>query len=123
MPRGGPFTIDGLMTAQTADAARIEKLTQVGRYALGVQWADGHDSILPHRNIRRACPCDACIAAPPEALPPRAEQPALVDVLGEQSVFVRWADGHETVLLTSELRDLCRCARCAGEPDYPISGQ
>jgi len=27
------------------------------------------------------------------------------------------------VLLTGELRALCRCARCVGEPDYPISGQ
>ncbi len=123
MPRADRFTIDGTVTAQSSDAARIEKLTQVGRYALGVQWADGHDSILPHRNIRRACPCDACQAAPPDEPTPQADQPTVVDVLGDQSVFIRWADGHETVLLTSELRDLCRCARCAGEPDYPISGQ
>ncbi|MGH7893094.1 MAG: gamma-butyrobetaine hydroxylase-like domain-containing protein [Candidatus Binatia bacterium] len=95
----------------------------MGRYAIGVQWGDGHDSILPHRSIRRACPCDACTAAPPAELPPAGEQPALVDVLGAQSIFIRWADRHETLLLVSELRDLCRCARCAGEPDYPISGQ
>lgn len=111
------------MTTENPDTARIEKLTQVGRYALGVQWADGHDSILPHRNVRRACPCDACLAAPPAELAPPAEQPSLVDILGERSVFVRWGDGHETLLLTSELRALCRCARCIGEPDYPISGQ
>jgi DUF971 family protein len=106
-----------------ADAVRIDKLSQVGRYALGVQWGDGHDSILPHRNVRRACPCDACSAAAPQPLPGEAEQPTLVDVLGGRSVFIRWADGHETLLLTSELRALCRCARCVGEPDYPISGQ
>lgn len=105
------------------DALRIDKLTQVGRYALGVQWGDGHDSILPHRNIRRACPCDACAAAPIADTTGAPEQPALVDVLGGQSVFIRWADGHESWLLVSELRELCRCARCAGEPDYPISGQ
>jgi DUF971 family protein len=106
-----------------SDALRIDKLTQVGRYALGVQWGDGHDSILPHRNLRRACPCDACAAAPAGELPATAEQPTLVDVLGSQSVFVRWADGHETWFLLEELRALCRCARCVGEPDYPISGQ
>ena len=111
------------MTAPAGDDPRIEKLTQVGRYALGVQWADGHDSILPHRNIRRACPCDACAAVPVEELAATAEQPLLVDVLGERSLFVRWGDRHETFLLLSELRALCRCARCAGEPDYPISGQ
>ena len=104
-------------------AVRIDKLTQVGRYAIGVQWGDGHDSILPHRVVRRACPCDACLASPDAPLAPNAEQPALVDVLGGKSMFVRWGDGHETWLLTGELRALCRCARCAGEPDYPISGQ
>src|SRR5262250_1594863 len=107
--------------ARAPEATRIEKLTQVGRYALGVQWGDGHDSILPHRNVRRACPCDACVASPPQALPPDAEQPVLVDVLGGESLFIRWGDRHETLLLLSELRDLCRCARCVGEPDYPIS--
>ena len=104
------------------DALRIDKLTQIGRYALGVQWGDGHDSILPHRNIRRACPCDACAGAAGEPAP-AAEQPTLIDVLGERSVFFRWADGHESWLLVGELRALCRCARCAGEPNYPISGQ
>ena len=111
------------MADRAPDAVRVDKLTQVGRYALGVQWGDGHDSILPLRSIRAACPCTDCEAAPSRPLDPSAEQPALVDVLGGRSVFVRWADSHETVLLTSELRDLCRCARCAGEPDYPISGR
>ena len=103
----------------------IEKLYAVGRYAFGITWHDGHESIIPHRNVRRTCACDACAAAPPgdEPLPPAAEQPVDVQLLGEQSAFVRWADGHETVLLLSELRALCRCARCAGEPDYPISGR
>jgi DUF971 family protein len=111
------------MAEPVSDAFRIDKLSQVGRYALGVQWGDGHDSILPHRNIRRACPCETCEAAAPSARADASADPALVDVLGGRSVFIRWADGHETWLLTSELRALCRCARCAGEPDYPISGQ
>ncbi|MEW6301056.1 MAG: gamma-butyrobetaine hydroxylase-like domain-containing protein [Thermodesulfobacteriota bacterium] len=33
-----------------------------------------------------------------------------------------WEDGHETVFLPEELRGLCRCAQCQGEPDYPITG-
>lgn len=116
------FYPDGV-TERDPDAVRIEKLTQVGRYAFGVQWGDGHDSIIPHRNVRRACPCDACAATPPGVPSPQQEQPTVIEILGGRSVFVRWADGHETVLLTGELRDLCRCARCAGEPSYPISGQ
>jgi DUF971 family protein len=107
-----------------ADSTRIARLKEVGRYALGVEWADKHDSILPHRVIRRACPCDACAAGgAPAALSPEAEQPVRVEVLGEQSIFLRWADGHETVLLTEELRALCRCAYCAGEPENPISAR
>lgn len=112
------------MAAQRpAEATAIEKLSEVGRYALGVVWGDRHDSILPYRSLRRACPCATCSAAPPDApLAPEAERPARVEVLGGRSLFVGWADGHETLLLVEELRALCRCARCVAEPDYPISG-
>ena len=106
------------------DATRIDKLREVGRYALGVDWGDGHESILPFRNLRDACPCDGCAAASPDGpRPAAAEQPTDVQVLGGRSVFIRWGDGHETLLLVDEMRDLCRCARCVGEPEYPISGR
>lgn len=106
------------------DASHVEKLKEVGRYALGVEWGDRHESILPYRNIRAVCPCESCVGTDPMApRPTAADQPATVDILGGQSIFFRWSDGHETVMLLEELRMLCRCARCAGEPDYPISGQ
>jgi DUF971 family protein len=109
---------------RSADATRVEKLTEVGRYALGILWGDRHDSILPFRNLRRACPCDGCATARPDApLAADAERLVRVELLGERSLFLRWADGHETLLLLDEVRDLCRCARCAGEPEYPISGR
>jgi len=109
-----------------AERTHVEKLKQVGRYALGVEWGDGHDSIIPHRTVRLVCPCDTCAARPPDPdtpLPPAAEQPVRVELLGDEAVFIAWADRHETVLLTEELRALCRCAYCAGEPQYPISGR
>ena len=109
--------------ARSPDATHVEKLTEVGRYALGVVWGDHHDSILPLRNLRRACPCDACTASPEVALSPEAERLARLELLGGQSLFFRWGDGHETLLLAAEVRDLCRCARCVGEPEYPISGR
>jgi DUF971 family protein len=109
--------------AGPADATRIERLTEVGRYALGVVWGDGHDSILPFRTLRIACPCDACTATPPAQPASDAERLARLETLGAESVFLRWGDGHETVFLTGELRALCRCARCVAEPDYPISGR
>ena len=103
------------------DATHVRKLKEVGRYALGVEWGDGHDSILPYKTIRLVCPCDACSAT--EEPPPGSDQPTNIELLGERSVFFRWADAHETLLLLEELRALCRCARCVGEPDYPISGR
>src|SRR5579883_1872115 len=40
-------------TTPMAEAARIAGLKAVGRYALGVDWADRHDSIFPYRALRR----------------------------------------------------------------------
>lgn len=108
----------------SANRTRVDELKAVGNYAFGVTWGDGHDSIIPHRAVRLACPCDACTTSPPgPELPAGAERPSHVELLGDASLFVRFADGHETVLLTEELRALCRCAYCAGEPQYPISGR
>ena len=103
------------------DATRIERLSEVGRYALGVLWGDRHDSILPYRSLRQACPCDACVArqdaGPP---PPDAERPTRIELLGDRTLFVAWGDGHETLLLVEELRALCRCARSVPEPENPL---
>ncbi len=113
-----------MATRRAPEATHVEKLSEVGRYALGILWGDQHDSILPFRSLRRACPCDACAAAPPHAATSsEAERLARVEVLGDQSLFLRWGDAHETILLLEEVRDLCRCARCAGEPEYPITGR
>jgi DUF971 family protein len=108
---------------RSLEATRIVKLSEVGRYALGVDWGDGHESIMPFRTLRSACPCEACAAAPDADRPAEADRLARVEPLGDASVFLRWADGHETLLMLDELRDLCRCARCIAEPDYPISGR
>jgi len=107
---------------RSPDATRIVKLSEVGRYALGVDWGDGHESIFPFRALRAACPCDACRAPGGAAHPAEGDRLARVETLGDASIFLRWADGHETLLMLDELRDLCRCARCVGEPDYPVSG-
>jgi DUF971 family protein len=111
------------MPARSPDATHVERLSEVGRYALGVLWGDKHDSILPYRNLRLACPCEACATTAPDAPASEAERPVKLELIGERSLFIGWADGHETLLMLDELRDLCRCARCAGEPDYPISGR
>lgn len=103
-------------------APTIRKLREVGRYAVGVEWSDGHESILPHRHLRQACPCELCGTAP-TAEGPDAIEVARLQAIGDASLFIAWRDHHETFFVNEELRALCRCAHCIGEPDYPISGQ
>src|SRR5438067_2471496 len=98
----------------------IRGLNQVGRYAIGVQWSDGHDSIYPLENLRRYCPCLAC-KGQFEGNSAGERLDHLVR-LGEQSVFLAWADGHETFYTLEQLRAVCRCAYCVGEPEKPITG-
>src|SRR5205807_1052750 len=89
-----PCMTGRVSSSRSPDATRIEKLSEVGRYALGVLWGDRHDSILPFRNLRRACPCETCTAAPEVLdLPPEAERLARVEVLGDRSLFLGWGDG------------------------------
>ncbi len=101
----------------------LKALKEVGRYAVGITWGDGHESILPFRDLRAHCPCDACRAT--STAPPGAAVQQLVDLqrLGESTLVFRWGDGHESLFVAEELRGFCRCAYCAGEPNYPITNQ
>jgi DUF971 family protein len=104
----------------------MRALREVGRYAVGIDWSDGHDSILPYRHLRQSCPCDACLATPdPASLErtPGAIELARMQQIGGTTLFLAWGDRHETLFVAAEQRALCRCAHCIGEPDYPISGQ
>ena len=101
---------------------KIKGLHEVGRYAIGVQWVDGHDSIFPLENLRRQCPCDACKGHVEGEIPAAAQRLKQFSRLGEAAAFLAWADGHETILTMRQLRDSCRCAYCVGEPERPITG-
>jgi len=100
----------------------IRSLHEVGRYAIGVQWNDGHDSILPLENLRRACPCDVCKGNVEGKLPDASQRLHQFSRLGERGVFIAWGDGHETLYVAGHLRQLCRCAYCVAEPERPITG-
>ena len=103
-------------------APSIRGIREVGRYAVGVDWSDGHDSILPYRHLRGACPCERCATAP-AAPAGKASELVRAQQIGTGTLFLAWADEHETLFLADELRALCRCAHCIGEPDYPITGR
>ena len=66
----------------------------MGRYALGVDWTDGHGSIYPFEHLRQACPCGACadVATPgtPATWPQEIKKQ-------DDSLRVVWADTHESV--------------------------
>ena len=101
---------------------KIRALNEVGRYAVGVQWIDGHDSIYPLETLRRYCPCNLCGGRVDGEIPAASQRLMQLSRLGDTAVFLAWADGHDTLFTMAQLRDLCRCALCAGEPDRPITG-
>ena len=80
----------------------------VGRYAVGVTWADDHGSIFPFDRLRLACPCGVCSGAAPTRPWPQeiTRTPA--------GLQVRWTDAHESLWPYADLRALCQCAACTG---------
>jgi DUF971 family protein len=101
---------------------RIRGLNEVGRYAIGIQWTDGHESIFPLENLRRGCPCNTCAGAIEGDITAPAQRLVHFSRLGEVAVYLEWLDGHETLYTTVQLRQLCRCALCVQEPERPITG-
>jgi DUF971 family protein len=83
----------------------------VGRYAIGVTWADQHGSIYPFEKLRRDCACGSCATA--ETLAPTAIWPKDI-ARSPEGLRVTWADAHESLYSYADLRALCRCAGCTG---------
>jgi len=89
----------------------------VGRYALGVEWQDGHSSIFPFDDLRAACPCGPCRAQAAEPAPTLTEPHTWpVEIKKEgRGLHIRWEDGHVTTFDGADLRPICRCASCTME--------
>jgi len=83
----------------------------VGRYALGVDWADNHGSIYPFDRLRRDCACDACAAL--DSLTQAMAWPQEIKRTDE-GLRVTWGDAHVSLYPYPALRGLCRCASCTG---------
>ncbi|MGH7278569.1 MAG: gamma-butyrobetaine hydroxylase-like domain-containing protein [Candidatus Rokuibacteriota bacterium] len=83
----------------------------VGRYAVGVTWADEHGSIYPFDKLRGDCDCGTC--APGASVPAAAAWPqAITRTAG--GLRVVWTDAHASLYAYPALRALCRCAGCTG---------
>lgn len=89
----------------------VSEIHLVGRYALGVTWADRHGSIYPFERLRRDCPCGAC--AELASLTQEMSWPREIKRQPE-GVSVVWSDGHASLYPYADLRALCRCAACTG---------
>jgi DUF971 family protein len=83
----------------------------VGRYALGVDWADNHGSIYPFEQLRRICPCGAC-ASLEQVTRAMAWPEEITRTPG--GLRVVWSDRHEGLYPYPELRARCGCAGCTG---------
>ncbi|HXG04926.1 MAG TPA: gamma-butyrobetaine hydroxylase-like domain-containing protein [Candidatus Binatia bacterium] len=83
----------------------------VGRYAVGVTWADGHGSIYPFERLRRDCPCGLCAAL--DELPPGGAWPRAIRRTPD-GLAVTWSDGHQSLYPYAALRGRCLCAACTG---------
>ena len=83
----------------------------VGRYALGVTWADGHGSIYPFDRLRLDDP--ALKGRDEVTLTQEMGWPREITKL-PKGLRVTWTDGHQGLYPYAELRGLCRCAGCTG---------
>ena len=101
----------------------IRSLNEVGRYAVGVQWVDGHDSIFPLENLRRHCPCNTCAGLVEGEITSESQRLMQLSRLGNTAVYLSWVDGHETLYTSAQLRAICGCALCVQEPERPITGR
>jgi DUF971 family protein len=82
----------------------------VGRYAVGVTWADGHSSIYPFDRLRLDDPAGpATGGALTEAMTWPRDIKKLPDTLR-----ITWSDGRASAYPYSALRALCKCAGCTG---------
>jgi len=102
----------------------VEIANQPDGAGLRVLWRDGHESLIPLVELRRACPCATCGDAARETGKPSALRmargPALSELalsriagVGRYAVQCFWADGHDTGIYSFELlRSLCPCEEC-----------
>ena len=94
------------------DPNGLRDVRLVGRYALGVEWRDGHSSIFPFDVLRADCPCPTCRQRTGGGPPGDAEGWPVEITKEGTGLRIRWQDGHDTTFGGAELRALCRCAGC-----------
>jgi len=95
--------------------------------ALLITWADGHQSILPLRMLRKYCPCAGCQGE--RDILGRTRMPIVqttydgpitatgAELVGNYALRIDWADGHSAGIYTfAYLRELDAQANAGNEP-------
>ena len=95
------------------DPERPTDVHLVGRYALGVTWADEHGSIYPFDHLRRACACCEALTD----LTPEMQWPQEISRQAD-GLRVVWSDAHASMRAGSAGRGAVRSA-----PDTLMDGQ
>ena len=96
----------------------VKDVHLVGRYALGVTWADDHSSIYPFPRLRLDDPKRGQAGSAED----NTREEKLTDAMGwprdikkeAEGLRVTWSDDHVSVYPFPALRALCKCAGCTG---------
>ena len=103
----------GLLPILGPDPNAPRDVHLVGRYALGIEWQDGHSSIYPFDLLRDACPCPACPGTRAPGNPPTEVESWPVEIKKEGTgLRIRWQDDHVSSFGGQDLRQRCHCASC-----------
>lgn len=95
-----------------------------GASVMRIQWADGHESILPHEVLRGYCPCAHCQGHEGSIKRVEGGNTDLRDIerVGNYGLSFAWGDQHSTGIYTFRyLRALCQCETCLAEPGNPTT--
>lgn len=86
---------------------------------LFITWADGHESLYPHRDLRMHCECAACVdewTRKPLLDPSKVPEDVRVarwERTGRYGLNLHFSDGHSTGIHSfRSLRASCPCPDC-----------
>ena len=84
------------------DFLGIKEIFQADERVLGITWTDGHESRLDVVELRKKCPCAACVdektgerILKPETISDEV-RPHQIDSVGRYACVISFNDGHNT---------------------------
>lgn len=89
-------------------------IQQASPTELQITWGDGQVCVYPVADLRRKCPCAACVdewtgaqLLDPGKIPDSV-RPVTINPVGNYAINIEWSDGHKSGIYTFEhLRQLC----------------